>query len=360
MLLAVDWGSSHCRLALIQRTDGHVLAERQLAYGVLTHQPLDAPTLLRTYAADWLAQASIVVLGGMIASEAGWHFVPHQPCPAGLATQAAGALLLPAALSAELTQANIWLCAGLRASSVASSAADLVAGASAERANDVDQHRLNQATTQPLTLPATPRITQRMRGEELQILGCGQQEGWVCLPGTHSKWAWLRDGQVQHFSSYLTGELFAQSLQLPSLRALLARSREASAAGGETSFCAPSFSAGVQLAQQIPGLSQLWFAARCLLLEQQNRDLADDVQWQARSLLSGLVIGDELRQQLPVLRAGEGLPVMLLADGQLQQCYQLAFAQLGIGYQHQPSQASCWRGLWLLSQQLAKREVQHA
>ncbi len=324
MLLAADWGSSHCRLALLSLADGTVLAERQLACGVLTHQPVDAPALLKATAADWLAKASQVVLGGMIGSEAGWHYVPQQQCPAGLAEQAAAAMRLPAAVSAPLTEAPVWLCAGLKDESV-------------------------------------PGLPQRMRGEELQILGTGQQQGWLCLPGTHSKWALLADGQVQQFRTFLTGELYAQSLQLPSLKALVG----AVAPQTEPMFCRDSFCRGVALAQQLPGLSQLWFAARCLLLEQAAT--AEEKRLDARSLLSGLVIGDELRQQLPLLGpASAGAPLLtLVADGQLRLCYQLAFEQLGlttpgIHYQTHASQASCWRGIWLLAKALTTEELHHA
>jgi len=51
-----------------------------------------------------------------------------------------------------------------------------------------------------------------MRGEETQLrgaVGLGVCNGWVVLPGTHSKWVLLREGRVEQLPTYLTGELFA-------------------------------------------------------------------------------------------------------------------------------------------------------
>jgi 2-dehydro-3-deoxygalactonokinase len=47
-----------------------------------------------------------------------------------------------------------------------------------------------------------------MRGEETQILGCGT-EGTICLPGTHSKWAEVKNGRIERFSTFMTGEVYA-------------------------------------------------------------------------------------------------------------------------------------------------------
>ena len=54
-----------------------------------------------------------------------------------------------------------------------------------------------------------------MRGEELQILGWLElspkhQTGryLLCLPGIHTKWVLLVDGEIQLFKTAITGELF--------------------------------------------------------------------------------------------------------------------------------------------------------
>lgn len=52
-----------------------------------------------------------------------------------------------------------------------------------------------------------------MRGEETQLLGMASltpgYAGLVCMPGTHSKWARLDGTRIEHFSTAMTGEMFA-------------------------------------------------------------------------------------------------------------------------------------------------------
>ena len=51
-----------------------------------------------------------------------------------------------------------------------------------------------------------------IRGEETQVLGYLQSNqkftGFICLPGTHSKWIKITRGKVVKFKTYMTGELF--------------------------------------------------------------------------------------------------------------------------------------------------------
>lgn len=51
-----------------------------------------------------------------------------------------------------------------------------------------------------------------MRGEETQIAGLlvrnPTYSGAVCLPGTHSKWVRVKDGEVGDFTTFMTGEMF--------------------------------------------------------------------------------------------------------------------------------------------------------
>lgn len=54
-----------------------------------------------------------------------------------------------------------------------------------------------------------------MRGEELQVLGWlqldphhSQGEYLICLPGTHTKWVLVQNGEIQLFKTAMTGELY--------------------------------------------------------------------------------------------------------------------------------------------------------
>ena len=51
-----------------------------------------------------------------------------------------------------------------------------------------------------------------MRGEETQIAGFLYDNpnfnGSICLPGTHSKWVKIKNGNIINFKTFMTGELF--------------------------------------------------------------------------------------------------------------------------------------------------------
>ena len=51
-----------------------------------------------------------------------------------------------------------------------------------------------------------------IRGEETQVLGYLESDkkfsGFICLPGTHSKWIKITKGKLINFKTYMTGELF--------------------------------------------------------------------------------------------------------------------------------------------------------
>ena len=51
-----------------------------------------------------------------------------------------------------------------------------------------------------------------MRGEETQVAGFFYKnlnfKGSICLPGTHSKWVKVKNGLIEHFKTYMSGELF--------------------------------------------------------------------------------------------------------------------------------------------------------
>jgi hypothetical protein len=61
-----------------------------------------------------------------------------------------------------------------------------------------------------------------MRGEETQLLGAlalGHRDGWMVLPGTHSKWVLLQDGVIRH-SGTLQRIVFGERDRHPTPRTL--------------------------------------------------------------------------------------------------------------------------------------------
>ena len=123
---------------------------------------------------DWheLADGPIL-MSGMIGSRQGWFEVPYVECPAGLHELAAGVKPVPWTGNEN----RIFICPGLICRD-------------AEDVPDV------------------------MRGEEVQIVGAlsnisGTKSATICLPGTHSKHALVRSGQIERFLTHMTGEVFA-------------------------------------------------------------------------------------------------------------------------------------------------------
>jgi 2-dehydro-3-deoxygalactonokinase len=109
-----------------------------------------------------------VVLSGMIGSRQGWKEAPYARCPAGTGE------IVEALARIEDTSPRIYLVPGLSTE------------------ND-----------------GMPDV---MRGEETQIFGAlalsGREDGLFLLPGTHSKWAEVRDGRIMSFRTFMTGEVF--------------------------------------------------------------------------------------------------------------------------------------------------------
>lgn len=140
-----------------------------------------------------------------------------------------------------------------------------------------------------------------MRGEETQLLGAlalGQTDGWVVLPGTHSKWVRLERGAMQGWRTYMTGELFALLGQHGTLADLIGHDEVPDA-----------FQAGL-LAAGRGALSHAIFGCRARVVT--GRMPAGH----ARSYLSGLLIGAEWGDIGPAPRT-----VTIVAAGALASAY---------------------------------------
>ncbi|HCQ58653.1 2-dehydro-3-deoxygalactonokinase [Sulfitobacter sp. W002] len=169
--VAADWGSTNLRLWLMTAED-KVAQSIQGARGAahLTADEFEAE--LRGLLAPVLVQRGgeplEVIACGMVGSRQGWAEAAYQTVPAA-----------PVNASQARTVSDT--------------------------RNDLRVHIL--PGLQQLSPPDV------MRGEETQIGGLlvsdPDFDGVVCLPGTHSKWARVAEGQVKAFSTCMTGELFA-------------------------------------------------------------------------------------------------------------------------------------------------------
>ena len=171
-----------------------------------------------------------------------------------------------------------------------------------------------------------------MRGEETQLWGADLPAGSCCvLPGTHSKWAWLGEGdRVLGFETHMTGELYAVLTQ----HSILGRLMEFGVAPAPAAF-----DDGVRLGlQQHAHLLHTLFAARTAGLMGQR------APHELPEFLSGMLIGAEVASarsnSSPAIST-----VTLLGEGALCDRYARALVLAGLGVQRAMSEATT-RGQW--------------
>jgi len=282
-LIAVDWGTTSLRGARLDEA-GRVLEEKSAPLGILNVPNGDFGAVFAAQFSDWMKPAgSVCLISGMAGSRQGWAEAPYVACPAG---------------PDELRQRLHWIEPGRIA---------LVPGLSDEQGDVPDV----------------------MRGEEVQIFGAmrlaGLADGLFVLPGTHSKWATVRDGRVTGFRTYMTGEFYGLLAQ----HSILARTLEADAPLDEATFLR-----GVTHAGNGQGLLHNAFGVRALALFGRLSPA------QSASYLSGLLIGEELRlQELPA-----GREVIAIGAAALTARYSLALRQRSTSVRAFGAEAT-WAGL---------------
>ena len=259
--IAVDWGTTNRRAFAIE--GGRVVASERDDGGAASLSAADYPAEvagLRARLGDWP-----MLLAGMVGSNIGWRVVPYVAVPAGLP-----------ALAAALD----WIDARTA----------IVPGLSFREGDRADV----------------------MRGEEMQLLGAAAagsvpDDGLLCQPGTHCKWARLEEGAITGFTTAMTGELFA----LLRAHSLLARQLGGAVADG------PPFRAGVaEGAKRDLAASLFGIRARSVT------GLGDDGD--AAAFASGLLIGADV-----AARIDAGATVHILADPALGGLYAAAIAEIG-------------------------------
>lgn len=181
LLIAVDWGTSHLRAYLCsqppptQANSGNelVLKEWKKGAGVLKITQ-DFESELFNVLQPWLDEHGKlpIIMMGQIGSSIGWQETPYLQCPVSPSDVASHCVYFEC-----------------RSHQIA-----IVPGVSCVHNNG---------------------MRDVMRGEEMQVLGWLQLseahqtgEHIICLPGTHTKWVRVLNGEIQVFKTALTGELF--------------------------------------------------------------------------------------------------------------------------------------------------------
>ncbi|WP_293800946.1 2-dehydro-3-deoxygalactonokinase [uncultured Bosea sp.] len=261
-LIALDWGTTRARAFLISET-GAVLERRVADRGIQSVPPGGYPEAFAELAGDFrhATPDAAIVLAGMVGSRNGWIEARYVPCPASPAEIAAAAI-------------KVDLDAGTRATILPGLSCD-------DGAFDV------------------------MRGEETLIVGLGVSDGIACLPGTHSKWAEIRQGRITRFASFMTGEIYGL-LRNDSILARLAEApSEADAVEGAARGRAATARPG--------GLLNTAFAARTEVLAGRMAGGA------VGPYLSALLVGQEIAGAEALF--GRGQEIHLVADGALAESY---------------------------------------
>lgn len=250
--VGVDWGTTNRRAWLLD-PNGDVMATHRDNQGSMASRGRFADALLELLA-RWTAARDVpVVMGGMVGSTLGWQTVPYLDCDVPLTA-------LPnhlAPVAERPAGASWWIVPGM-------------SWRGARGRKDV------------------------MRGEETQLLGAlalSDFEGWVVLPGTHSKWVQIRSGTVATLRTYMTGELFASLRERGTLAPLMSDGGGVDAEG--------AFEQGLR-ALGNEELSQALFGARARVM------VGDASPAETAPYVSGLLMGAEWREaaRLGALRGG--------------------------------------------------------
>jgi 2-dehydro-3-deoxygalactonokinase len=282
--IAGDWGTTHLRLhlcrgaAVLDAADG-------VGIGALS---VSAETTLFAAIEPWVRKHGRlpIWLAGMVGSRNGWREVPYAQCPADMDK------LRSSMLRFRANGHEVAIAAGV-------------------------------SCTNPLGAPDV------MRGEETQILGAmasyaqlGRGRSVIALPGTHTKWALVSDGELHSFQTSLSGELYA----LLSERSTLLKAQAAAENADEER---KGFTAGLRRSRELASVP-----LGHLLFEVRARQLVQGMSHaEASSFLSGLIIGQDVLGALPLFERtlGNGAAVPIIGAPKLTALYSSALAAHGVG-----------------------------
>ena len=277
-LIAIDWGTSSLRAWRMDHA-GEIFDRRRDSLGILKVEGADFSAAFDRVIGDWTSDAAAapVLMAGMIGSRQGWIEAAYVPCPASVE-------LLAQQLTPVPERRNLKIVPGLSL-----------------RPKD-----------------AAPDV---MRGEETQIFGLDAEgDALVILPGTHSKWVSLRGGVIDWFATFMTGEVY-DVLKRHSILGRMMEEPQSSPG------IPPAFAAGAAAAQTgRSGTLQSLFSVR-------TRALFGELTPQdAAGYLSGLLIGNEIREGLAAMKARGADPrkAILIGAEALTPLYAFTLDQAGI------------------------------
>ena len=255
-------------------SEGNILAMKSSPQGMSGLAQTEYEPVLMELISEWLDKYSMgaklqVIACGMVGSQQGWREAGYTPIPSSPS-------------DVDVTKPHV---------EDARIDVSILAGLSQSEPSDV------------------------MRGEETQIAGFFAKNadfsGLICMPGTHSKWAFLANGEVVKFKTVMTGEMYSIICDHSVLRQLVNKNASDTQA----------FQKGVQEGAENPELllSNLFSIRARSVLENVNSNAS-------AAHLSGLLIGTEITTMRKLMPSDT---IKLLGSGVLAELYAEAFAVLG-------------------------------
>jgi len=298
--LAVDWGTTNLRAWVVGDPDRAPATHREFPLGVSKLGAGEAALRFADTVRPALqAEGLPAIMCGMIGSNLGWEPAPYLDCPLALAD------LGRSLVRVKAEGPPVWIVPGLRC----------------------------------LRPDGGPDV---MRGEETHVLGWAgggpertTGERLICHPGTHAKWVRLVDGRVEGFLTAMTGELFDVLRKHSVLKARESDDDEA------------AFDTGLAAAGDGGALASRLFTARARVV---GGDMPPE---QAKSYLSGLLIGAEAAGVPPLLGVPPHAEVALIGDLQLCRLYHRALEARGFVATVHDGEAAVLAGLSALMQEAA-------
>jgi 2-dehydro-3-deoxygalactonokinase len=290
--IVADWGTTRFRAYLVKGET--ILDEVSSDDGVSALQPGEHAEVFRRECGRWLEAEpnAAVLLVGMVGSREGWVMAPYAICPAG---------------PVEIAHAMIPV----------------------ELGKGRKGHIVPGLFCEPFRGAADV-----MRGEETLALGSGVRDGLVCSPGTHPKWIAMKDGRIERFATYMTGEMYSLLLD----HSMIGRpaTEPEDPAGFDLGLDAAERNSGDADDRRV-GLLHLLFGARAAVV---SGHMKSDL---LRPYLSGLLTGDELNGALSQFRHPS--PVTVLADFPRAALYERALARRGVETTTRSPKAALFAGL---------------
>ena len=293
-LIGVDWGSTRFRAYLLDEA-GNLIDSVTSNRGIFRRKRKTYEEILFQNCEKWLRWMPEVpiLMAGMIGSRNGWIETEYLSCP----------------VSIRNLGANI-----VKVQGICSHNAYIVPGISSL---------------------GSLGLLDVIRGEETQIFGVPDKlavnDLMVCVPGTHSKWIKVENSRITHFSTFMTGEMFAAILHCRSILSIL----------DDCATDSDKFMEGVGISQCEGGLLNHLFSIRSRAVVGRSGSR------QNKSYLSGLLIGAEIKSALEIYP--DVSDIVVIGAESLIHDYSLAFSGLGISVSSCTSEEAFVKGLWKLA-----------